>query len=261
MHSAPRFLNTLHGNSTVRPATLGAEDHGAKLGCRVSTALCRSSIGTWQFYISKTSFILHPCDKHVIIPSLDLTFLTVHRNAGPLSYWTVSNIPLFLLAAPQLYIFFTSSAALLQLKASSSSSYSSSSSHLSPRNFNSILRRAAIPQLLLATLALFVYHVQIITRLASGYPAWYWWIAESLIDAVQDESIGGFVESRGSVDASEGSQRGRKKVADVHDKGPQDKTSPKGFKTWKISGDVVVRWMVIYGIVQGGLFASFLPPA
>ena len=37
--------------------------------------------------------------------------------------------------------------------------------------------RLALPQLILAGLALTSYHVQIITRQSSGYPYWYIWLA------------------------------------------------------------------------------------
>lgn len=35
-------------------------------------------------------------------------------------------------------------------------------------------------QVLLVILAFTSYHVQIITRLSSGYPVWYWWVAACL---------------------------------------------------------------------------------
>lgn len=38
----------------------------------------------------------------------------------------------------------------------------------------------AVSQMLLVLLAVSSYHVQIITRLSSGYPAWYWWLAACL---------------------------------------------------------------------------------
>ena len=84
-----------------------------------------------------------------------------------------------------------------------------------------VARHFAIPQIVLAILALTSYHVQIITRLSSGYPVWYWWLASLILD---DREI---------------SFLGRK---------------------WK-PANIIARWMVIYAIVQGGLFASFLPPA
>lgn len=69
-------------------------------------------------------------------------------------------------------------------------------------------------QVLLAVLAITTYHVQIITRIASGYAVWYWWVADSLLDP-----------QRAAL--------GRK----------------------------IVTFFVMYGAIQGALFASFLPPA
>ena len=80
--------------------------------------------------------------------------------------------------------------------------------------------RLAAPQGLLAVLALTSYHVQIITRLSSGYVLWYIWLARRILA---------------------GSKENEK----------QD--------IW--TNKIIVRWMVIYGLVQAGLFASFLPPA
>jgi len=65
------------------------------------------------------------------------------------------------------------------------------------------------------------YHVQIITRLSSGYPVWYWWLA---CLTLEDEKIHLF---------------GR---------------------TWH-SSRIVSSWMIGYALIQAGLFASFLPPA
>ena len=83
------------------------------------------------------------------------------------------------------------------------------------------IRRLSMPQLTLAILALTNYHVQIITRLSSGYPLWYWWVASSMVAKSPINATGGNV-------------------------------------TRKM---IISRWMIIYALVQGGLFASFLPPA
>ena len=79
-----------------------------------------------------------------------------------------------------------------------------------------------MPQIALALLGLTTYHVQVITRLSSGYPVWYWWLAHFIIEDAR-------------VIAT-----------------PQE--------CIKV-GLVVTRWMVMYAVIQGGLFASFLPPA
>lgn len=44
-----------------------------------------------------------------------------------------------------------------------------------------VARRLAVPQILLALLALTSYHVQIATRISSGYPLWYWWLASKIV--------------------------------------------------------------------------------
>jgi len=82
-------------------------------------------------------------------------------------------------------------------------------------------RRLAVPQLLLASMALLSYHIQIVNRLSSAYPLWYIWL---------------FSNIRGL---------GRKGAAEMY------RVHPK----------TLVRWMVIYAMVQAALFASFLPPA
>ena len=83
-----------------------------------------------------------------------------------------------------------------------------------------LLKTMAAIQLLLAGSALTSYHVQIITRISSAYPVWYWFLASSLS---QESSIPGILTK----------QRAK----------------------WTI------RWMIMYAVIQGGLYASFLPPA
>jgi GPI mannosyltransferase 2 len=85
------------------------------------------------------------------------------------------------------------------------------------------LIRLAMPQAVLALAAFTTYHVQIINRLSSGYPLWYIWLA-SMITAPTEQSQADLIRER--------------------------KTA-----------QLMVRAMAIYAIVQGGLFASFLPPA
>lgn len=84
-----------------------------------------------------------------------------------------------------------------------------------------LLRKLAFSQLLLAPMTILSYHVQIITRLSSGYMVWYWWVAYQM-------SAGSRME--------EGKKR----------------------RDW---AKLVVRYMIMYGVVQGVLFAGFLPPA
>lgn len=83
------------------------------------------------------------------------------------------------------------------------------------------LPQLALPQLALSIAAVTSFHVQVITRLSSGYPMWYLVVANWTLR-----------QSSGSSTAK-------------NDKRPQ----------W------VVRGIVLYAIVQGLLFANFLPPA
>jgi phosphatidylinositol glycan class V len=154
--------------------------------------------------------------------------LTSYRNVGFLKYWTVSNIPLFLSATPALMIMTTSAIDALRQAPSQNTARIQASSGVDSQKGRqpSVLStqipwRFALPQLILASLATTNYHVQIITRISSGYIVWYWWIA-SLLTTAEPRTVLGM--------------------------------------KWNAS-KWVVRWMVIYSLVQAGLFASFLPPA
>ena len=142
--------------------------------------------------------------------------ITCCRNVGFLRYWTLSNVPLFVLATPMLTILFYSSFDVLQGRLSISRP-----SRNKMGNQHDLLRQAALPQLLLATTALTTSHVQMITRMGSGSPLWYLWLAQQLVN------------------------RNRK----------GDERSEQGWV------QVTCRWMVMYALIQGGLYASFLPPA
>lgn len=154
------------------------------------------------------------------------------RDVGFLRYWTVSNIPLFVLAAPILGIMATS--AVWGLTRRSGATVLESGNEKNKDDGNSedeqsqqqqqarrVVLRLAIPQLVLAVMALTSYHVQIITRLSSGYPVWYWWLASMMSENREIVVFG---------------------------------------KKWQLAR-VISRWMMVYAIVQGGLFVSFLPPA
>ena len=91
--------------------------------------------------------------------------------------------------------------------------------------------RLALPQLLLAVLAFTYFHVQIINRISSGYPLWYIWVASYLVDRSPEDP-----EASKRIETSA-------------------RNSPRS------QGQVIVRGMVIYAIVQAGLFSNFLPPA
>ncbi|KAI1410669.1 glycosyltransferase family 76 protein [Hypoxylon sp. FL1857] len=110
-------------------------------------------------------------------------------NVGFLRYWTPSNIPLFLLAAPMIYLLIRSGLQLTRkpiiIATEKTDPVISSHSQL-------LFRSMALTQLILAILAVTSYHVQIITRISSAYPLWYWWLA-GLITNERTSTFGGKV--------------------------------------------------------------------
>lgn len=135
------------------------------------------------------------------------------RNVGMFRYWTLSNIPLFLLAAPTLLIMIVSGKWGVGIEDKTNTQ--------SLVFEEALVHKLALSQLLLAVMAIVSYHVQIVTRLSSGYMVWYWWVAYQM-------STGG---------------KGKEGI------------KQEDWAQW------IVRYMVLYGVVQGVLFAGFLPPA
>ena len=147
-----------------------------------------------------------------------------------MQYWTIPNVPLFILAAPMLTIMALS--CRWAWKSARSEMHQTTPARteedtkrqdrkLEASLDPSLLFRISLPQLLLAVLAFTTYHVQVITRLSSGYAVWYWWLSSLLMDESESQHTS---------------------------------------RSVKMSR-VIVVWMVTYAIIQGGLFASFLPPA
>ncbi|KAI1100073.1 glycosyltransferase family 76 protein [Jackrogersella minutella] len=98
-------------------------------------------------------------------------------NVGFLRYWTPSNIPLFLLAMPMLYLLTRSG---LELARNPLSVVAEKPTLVDSSHLLLLVRSMALSQLVLAILAITNYHVQIITRISSGYPLWYLWLARLL---------------------------------------------------------------------------------
>ncbi|EUC45859.1 glycosyltransferase family 76 protein [Bipolaris oryzae ATCC 44560] len=162
------------------------------------------------------------CEKR--LPSIYSWVQSYYWNVGLFRYWTVSNLPLFALAAPMLWLLFTSSVTLLR-------SCAGDLLHKTRVHRTSVTQDAgsaicklpelALPQLFLAVSAVTTFHVQIVNRIASGYPVWYLMIATWLVDSPGLSST----KSRSST------------------------------AQW------LVRGMIVYSLVQGMLYANFLPPA
>ena len=183
---------------------------------------------TIAYYEFCTPFKTRPWCSYRI-PSIYSWVQKHYWNVGFLSYWTPGNIPLFLVAAPMLVIL--SATALLvyskpnQMLASVNGGTNKPSSKAEAALFTHVVSQLAIPQLILATMSLTSFHVQIINRISSGCALWYLILAIAVNDRRADrwEAIWG-VLGGGRV-------------------------------------ELVVRLMVAYAIVQGGLYAAFLPPA
>jgi phosphatidylinositol glycan class V len=160
-------------------------------------------------------------------PAFTALDLTNVRNVGLFRYWTLSNLPLFLLAIPMLSLLVYSSVTTLCIgHAPPVHGYpvphtgdTPDSKHKPPVTCN--LPELALPQLVLALAAATSFHVQIINRIASGYPLWYLTVAAWFVD----ERAG----HQGNAQTG--------------------------------SGQWAVRAMILYSIIQGMLFANFLPPA
>ncbi|KAI8935213.1 hypothetical protein NX059_007802 [Plenodomus lindquistii] len=180
-----------------------------------------------EFCHSESGLPLRPwCDRS--FPSIYSWVQSHYWNVGFLHYWTISNLPLFLLAAPVLWLLLESSTSTLRTgfeeqrqQTRAHETTSRDAVHEKSACAVNTLPELALPPLVLAIAALTSFHVQIVNRIASGYPTWYMAIAQLL-------TIG---QSRGS----------------------SGKPSLKG--------QMIIRGIVTYTLIQGMLYANFLPPA
>lgn len=179
------------------------------------------------------------------LPSI-YNWVQVHYwDVGFLKYWTFSNLPLFLLAMPMLLLLLDtgysalhhSRAILLATNGEETPSQRNSADHQAQvRVFESAMERLALPQILIALLAFTSFHVQIVNRISSGYPVWYLLLAIAMLDKSPPLACG------------------HSSAEHYH---PFRRLGSLGGKT----KEWVVRAMIMYAMVQGGLYASFLPPA
>ncbi|KAK4545850.1 hypothetical protein LTR36_002414 [Oleoguttula mirabilis] len=174
-------------------------------------------------------------------------------NVGFLRYWTLSNLPLFALAFPIGWIMVdTALPSLFQAHHINRVVNGSCGADrkLQPyppipdtreeKVFQYLLPRLALPQIILVGMAATSFHCQILNRIASGYPLWYFILALELCI-----NNGGSWRDEGLGQRTQGMFR----LLGNYDRIPFAKPE------W------TVRGMVVYAIVQGGLYASFLPPA
>ena len=177
--------------------------------CHSSIILCKRITGTFR------------CERLLFrCPSGELT-TTVPRDVGFLRYFTLNQVPLFVLSAPVLALSFVATYAFF------SSNWRFIWAHLrghrpSMRAERPALHVALTPHYILHTilsfLLLFASHVQICLRLAATNPVIFWWAA----DLVQADSA--------------------------------SKTRQKWGRRW-------LHYSIIWGSIALVLWAGFYPPA
>ncbi|KAK8084246.1 GPI mannosyltransferase 2 [Apiospora hydei] len=146
---------------------------------------------------SSVTVTLRPwCQK--TLPSIYTFVQEKYWNVGLFRYWTPGNIPLFLLSAPVLFLMMRSGLATLLPRRevapeSSSRSAAVLQQQRSPDDASLFVGAMALSQVILTTLAITTYHIQIITRIASAYPVWYWWLAGQLGQSTTAKFGGGVV--------------------------------------------------------------------
>ncbi|KAJ4984620.1 mannosyltransferase [Stagonosporopsis vannaccii] len=177
-------------------------------------------------FCSTSSPAIRPWCEHRI-PSIYSWVQSYYWGVGFFRYWTLSNLPLFLLAGPMLWLLVYSSITFLRI------------GYAQPLHWRPVphttdaldtkptppatcdLPELALPQLVLALAAATSFHVQIVNRIASGYPVWYLTVATWLTHRPSNLRI----ENQSNL------------------------------------GHWAVRAMIMYAMIQGVLFANFLPPA
>ncbi|EME44970.1 glycosyltransferase family 76 protein [Dothistroma septosporum NZE10] len=164
------------------------------------------------------------------IPSIYTWVQSHYWGVGFLRYWTLSNLPLFALAAPTLLVL-TATGTIALRQRFYSTSYNENAGHNEMHRFVRLIARFALPQMVLAVLAASSFHVQIINRISSGYPVWYIVLAMGTLRLTRPA-------------------------------GPILHWYPDRLSTSLARhSELLVRAMIMYALVQGGLYASFMPPA
>ncbi|THY73651.1 mannosyltransferase [Aureobasidium pullulans] len=165
------------------------------------------------------------------LPSIYSWVQEHYWNVGFLRYWTVSNIPLFLLALPMLFV-------LISTGLTAPSLWFEQSGLDRKKDYDHTMvyiSCLALPQILLALLALTTFHVQIVNRIATGYPIWYIVLAAVMVPPSR---------------AFEDGKVGRSQLERI-----------TNFFSKPATQELIFRGMIMYSIIQGGLYASFMPPA
>ncbi|KAI1077271.1 GPI mannosyltransferase 2 [Whalleya microplaca] len=175
---AVAFVRELSGSPTL--ASIGRRIALLVGGSAIAIGFVGPQIVAYQLFCAAgpSGIELRPwCTSH--LPSIYSFVQERYWNVGFLRYWVAPALPLFIIASPMIYILIRSGLALFRdpayLAAEKSSLVNSS-------NGTVLIRSMASAQIILATLDLTSFHVQIITRISSGYPLWYWWLAGVICD-------------------------------------------------------------------------------
>ncbi|OHW97780.1 GPI mannosyltransferase 2 [Colletotrichum incanum] len=150
-------------------------------GLLVATGSVVPQALAWLRYCSGASEARPWCARTV--PSI-YSFVQEHYwGVGLFRYWTLPNVPLFVLAAPVLGLLIVSGWDVMSKPSGFVRSPTAETPLLQRDGTKLVLVFSmAAAQVLLSVLAITTYHVQIITRIASGYAVWYWWVAGCLLD-------------------------------------------------------------------------------
>ncbi|KAL0942065.1 gpi mannosyltransferase 2 [Colletotrichum truncatum] len=184
---AAECLVVVHALLTTSPVTVASVKNAIAAllgpvvaGVLVATGSVVPQYLAWVRYCSGASEARAWCERTV--PSI-YSFVQEHYwGVGFLRYWTPSNIPLFALAAPVLALLIVSGLDVLKRPSGLERSPTADKSGKNLSTKEIIVFSLAATQVLLAVLAITTYHVQIITRIASGHAVWYWWVAGCLLD-------------------------------------------------------------------------------
>ncbi|KAL9106527.1 MAG: hypothetical protein Q9227_008442 [Pyrenula ochraceoflavens] len=147
-------------------------------GCLIATGMIVPQFLAYKLFCTpNASSKPHWCGK--TIPSIYSHVQGHYWGNGFFRYWTMSNVPLFVLAAPMLSILTVST-----LWAFNPKWLPNALSRRMPQPqvdwHASTLQRLALPQTAITILMVTYSHVQIVTRIASGYPLLYYWLASLL---------------------------------------------------------------------------------
>jgi phosphatidylinositol glycan class V len=115
------------------------------------------------------------------VPSIYASIQARYWGVGLFRYWTLSNLPLFLIAGPMLWVLFTTGLGPFSRASAPPQQAKDEAARHMERTQEAVWRRLAVPQLLIALLTLTTAHVQIVNRISSGYPVWYMFVAQGLL--------------------------------------------------------------------------------